>query len=90
MSAAAPRCGDARVQRVVDLFEHLAPADVARLGDFYAADARFKDPFNEVQGVAAVQAVFESGIAMMLAAVERGAMEAATTPAATPARRPAW
>lgn len=35
---------------------------------------------------AAVQAVFESGIAMMLAAVERGAMEAATTPAAARAQ----
>jgi steroid Delta-isomerase len=58
VTGAAPRCSDARVQRIVDLFESLQLADVARLGDFYAADARFKDPFNEVQGVAAVQAVF--------------------------------
>jgi hypothetical protein len=31
---------------------------VARLGDWYTPDARFKDPFNEVQGVAAIQRIF--------------------------------
>ena len=50
---------DPRVQRVIDAFETLQPADVARLGDFYSPDARFKDPFNEVQGVPAIQRVFE-------------------------------
>ena len=50
---------DPRVQRVIDAFEALQPADVARLGELYAADARFKDPFNEVQGVPAIQRVFE-------------------------------
>jgi steroid Delta-isomerase len=49
---------DPRVQRIVDAFEQLRPADVERLGELYAADARFKDPFNEVQGVAAIQQVF--------------------------------
>jgi ketosteroid isomerase-like protein len=49
---------DPRVARLVELFEGLAPSDVARLPRFYAADARFKDPFNEVQGVAGVQRVF--------------------------------
>jgi ketosteroid isomerase-like protein len=43
---------------VIALFEHLGPSDVATLGSFYAADARFKDPFNEVQGVPAIQAIF--------------------------------
>ena len=56
MSAA--RSSGARVLRVVGFFEHLSPADLPRLGEFYAADARFKDPFNEVQGVAAITAVF--------------------------------
>jgi len=50
---------DPRVQRVIDAFETLQPAAVARLGELYAADARFKDPFNEVQGVPAIQQVFE-------------------------------
>lgn len=54
----APRCADPRVARIVVLFEQLTPADIDRLGEFYAKDARFKDPFNEVQGLAAMQGVF--------------------------------
>lgn len=53
-----PRCNDPRVARIVKLFEQLTPADVDRLGEFYAPQARFKDSFNEVQGVAPIQAVF--------------------------------
>lgn len=49
---------DAAVARVVTFFEHLAPADVGALGSLYAPAARFKDPFNDVQGVAAIQAIF--------------------------------
>ena len=60
------RHADARVARVVELFESITPADVPRLGEFYAAEARFKDPFNEVQGVAAIERVF----AHMFAALE--------------------
>jgi steroid Delta-isomerase len=47
-----------RIARIVTLFEQLTPADIDRLGEFYTADARFKDPFNEVQGVPAIQQVF--------------------------------
>jgi steroid Delta-isomerase len=53
-----PRCSDPRVGRIVAAFEQLQRDDVARLSDLYAADARFKDPFNEVQGVSAIQAIF--------------------------------
>ncbi|WP_298833649.1 nuclear transport factor 2 family protein [uncultured Piscinibacter sp.] len=53
-----PEHEDARVARVVAMFESISAADVARLGDFYAGDARFKDPFNDVQGVPAIQRVF--------------------------------
>jgi steroid Delta-isomerase len=56
--SAQPRCADPRVERIVIAFEQLQREDVNRLGNLYAADARFKDPFNEVQGVAAIQAVF--------------------------------
>ena len=49
---------DARVARVISAFETLTPGDVARLADLYTEDARFKDPFNEVQGHAALQRVF--------------------------------
>ncbi len=52
------RHADARVARLVTLFESLTPADAARLAEFYAEDARFKDPFNEVQGVAAIERIF--------------------------------
>jgi ketosteroid isomerase-like protein len=52
------RCTDARVQRIVELFESLSPADVERMAEFYAPDARFKDPFNEVQGTAAIAGIF--------------------------------
>ena len=55
---AAPRSSDPRVARIVDAFEALTPADLPRLGDFYAPDADFKDPFNEVRGVPAIQQVF--------------------------------
>jgi steroid Delta-isomerase len=53
-----PRCSDPRVERIVAAFEELQRDDVARLSGLYAADARFKDPFNEVQGVGAIQAIF--------------------------------
>ncbi|MDZ7591505.1 MAG: nuclear transport factor 2 family protein [Rubrivivax sp.] len=50
---------DPHVQRIVALFEHLAPADLPRLVEIYTPDAHFKDPFNEVQGVAAITRIFE-------------------------------
>ncbi len=49
---------DPAVQRLVQFFEQLAPQDLTRLADIYAADARFKDPFNEVQGLAAIEHIF--------------------------------
>jgi steroid delta-isomerase len=52
------RSGDARVARLVAFFEQLSPADLVRIGEFYAVDARFKDPFNEVRGIPAITAVF--------------------------------
>jgi ketosteroid isomerase-like protein len=60
VSAAAPTptAVAEAVERIVRLFDHLSPADVERLGEYYRDDARFKDPFNEVQGVPAIQAVF--------------------------------
>jgi len=46
------------VEQVVAFFETLSPAAVERLGAFYTPDAYFKDPFNEVRGVAEVQRIF--------------------------------
>jgi ketosteroid isomerase-like protein len=47
------------VDALVAAFEQLDPAGVKALGHWYAADARFKDPFKEVQGVAAIEAIFD-------------------------------
>lgn len=44
--------------RLVARFETLGPADLDRLHEFYTEDAHFKDPFNEVRGLAAVRAVY--------------------------------
>jgi steroid Delta-isomerase len=46
------------VARVVAFFEHIAPADVARIGEIYTADAYFRDPFNEVRGTEAIARVY--------------------------------
>jgi steroid Delta-isomerase len=53
------RHADARAARVVAYFEALSVDDLAALGSIYADDVRFKDPFNEVQGVPAVRRIFE-------------------------------
>ena len=58
LSDAAQAAQDAAVDALVQWFEHLTPASVQQLSRFYAADTRFKDPFNDVQGVPAVEAIF--------------------------------
>ena len=50
---------DERVRKIVALFERLAPTDLPELAGIYTEDASFKDPFNEVQGVAAIRRIFE-------------------------------
>jgi hypothetical protein len=56
----ADPCSDlaAALVRLVDFFEHLQPESLGELGRIYASDVRFKDPFNEVQGLAAVEHIF--------------------------------
>jgi hypothetical protein len=46
------------IHELVDFFESVSPDTVSRIGKLYAADARFKDPFNDVQGVPAIEQVF--------------------------------
>lgn len=46
------------VERIVVFFETLTPGSVERFGEFYADDALFKDPFNEVRGIPAIQRIF--------------------------------
>ncbi len=49
---------DTAVSSLVQFFESLQPESVARMGQYYTADTYFKDPFNEVQGLAQVQRIF--------------------------------
>lgn len=46
------------VDRLVRYFETLTLERVAQLREYYAADAYFKDPFNEVRSAPAIQAIF--------------------------------
>ncbi len=48
----------AAVERAVVFFENLSPQSLTQLATLYTADAYFKDPFNEVQGVAEIQHIF--------------------------------
>jgi ketosteroid isomerase-like protein len=52
---------DAReaVHRLARFYEELNPQSLEQLATYYAPNARFKDPFNEVQGLPAIQRIFE-------------------------------
>lgn len=43
---------------IVRFYETLAPDTLDQLAGLYAADARFKDPFNDVVGLAAIAGIF--------------------------------
>ena len=49
----------AAIDRLCVWFESLSPSSLGLLGEFYTPQARFKDPFNEVEGVAAIVHIFE-------------------------------
>ena len=44
--------------RIVELFENLSPQRLPELAALYTDSARFKDPFNEVFGTAAINHIF--------------------------------
>ncbi|MBC5765236.1 nuclear transport factor 2 family protein [Ramlibacter albus] len=46
------------VTHLVAMFESMAPHDVPRLARWYTDDAWFKDPFNDVRGLAAIQRIY--------------------------------
>jgi len=50
---------DPRITRLKGFFESLTPEALARLDQYYAPGARFKDPFNEVTGAPAIRAIFD-------------------------------
>ena len=57
-SEISPDTPEQAALRVVQFYETLAPHGVAKIKDFYCADALFKDPFNEVEGFDAIAAIF--------------------------------
>lgn len=48
----------AGLQNVVQFFETISQDSVAQLSSIYTEEVLFKDPFNEVRGIAAVTAIF--------------------------------
>ncbi|WP_418318231.1 nuclear transport factor 2 family protein [Piscinibacter sakaiensis] len=56
---ATPRdIADPRVAAIVAWFEQFSAADLRLIDRYYATDARFKDPFNDVTGIDAITAVY--------------------------------
>lgn len=49
----------ARVDALLNFYQTLTPAGVAEFGRYYSEDAYFKDPFNEVRGLAPIREIFE-------------------------------
>ena len=59
---------------IVRFYETLAPDSLDQLAGLYAADARFKDPFNDVVGVETISGIFRH----MFATVEAPRFEVTT------------
>ncbi|KAB8058360.1 nuclear transport factor 2 family protein [Janthinobacterium sp. FT14W] len=51
--------GEGALARLVAFYEELSLESLVQLNALYAPDARFKDPFNDVVGHAAILAIFE-------------------------------
>ena len=45
--------------KIMNWYSTLTPDSLSDIEQFYADDARFKDPFNEVHGTKAIKAIFE-------------------------------
>jgi hypothetical protein len=43
---------------LITFYEELTPQSVERFADFYSSEAYFKDPFNEVRGLQAIEKIF--------------------------------
>lgn len=43
---------------LIRFYSDFTPQSVARFGEFYSANAYFKDPFNEVRGIDPIQRIF--------------------------------
>ncbi|MGV6810414.1 MAG: nuclear transport factor 2 family protein [bacterium] len=46
-------------QAYINFFSTLSPAQLEQLDHYFTADARFKDPFNDVTGISAIRHIFQ-------------------------------
>jgi steroid Delta-isomerase len=46
------------LQNICRFYENLNQENLPEIRKLYAADAQFKDPFNEVHGIASIEAIF--------------------------------
>jgi ketosteroid isomerase-like protein len=60
LSAPAMPAGPEHVplQRLVAFYESLSRDSLASIATIYSADAHFRDPFNDVRGIGAIEAIF--------------------------------
>ncbi|MCB1926558.1 MAG: nuclear transport factor 2 family protein [Rhodocyclaceae bacterium] len=47
-----------RLNRLIVFYESMTPESVGEIARLYRSDARFRDPFNDVCGVQAIQRIF--------------------------------
>jgi hypothetical protein len=47
------------LENLIRFYHGLSVDSVGRFGEFYTEDAYFKDPFNEVRGVPAIERIFK-------------------------------
>jgi steroid Delta-isomerase len=57
---------DVRLAQLRHFFETIRPESVGQIGTIYAPDAYFKDPFNEVRGVPAIERIFRHMFAQVI------------------------
>lgn len=48
----------AHVEKLISFYGSMSPETVSDIADVYSADAYFKDPFNELNGVGGIEAIF--------------------------------
>ncbi len=61
MDTSTPLIGadsEAAAQRLKAFYEQLSPAHLSDLGQYYAPQAHFRDPFNDVRGLPAIAHIF--------------------------------
>lgn len=46
------------IDRLIAFYQTLTPESIGRFAEFYGTGAYFKDPFNEVRGIEAIEQIF--------------------------------